>query len=218
MAHERWSRLAPLSGLLFVVVVLVGGPVVTGSTPGAHATASHVIAFYTAHRARERAGVILVALSMIPFVAFAAALRARWRTGRGAEGLSALMLAAAVLAAAGVTVNEGVGYALTDGPSRLSASTAETLNLLSHDLVLTTATGMLSFGVVSGLLVLRARVLPTWLGWSAVVAGLLFVTPIEVVGFAILVVWTSVVAVLLAREAPAPYSSPLSPGVTTPAS
>jgi len=207
-----------LSGLLFAVMVLIGGPVVTGSTPGAHATARHVIAFYNAHRERERAGAILVALSTIPLVAFAAALRARWRTRRGAEGLSALMLAAAVLAAVGVTVNEGVGYALTDGPSQLSASTAETLNLLSHDLVLTTATGMLSFGVVSGLLVVRARVLPVWLGWSAVITGLLFVTPIEVIGFGLLVLWTTVVGVLLAREAPAPYSSPLSPGVTTPAS
>ena len=72
----RWSRYAPLNGVLFVVLVLVGGPVLEGSAPRSGASAAQVIAFYAAHRGRERAGVVVLALAFVAFLFFAAALRA----------------------------------------------------------------------------------------------------------------------------------------------
>jgi hypothetical protein len=201
---DRLSRWTPLAGIVFVVLVIAGGPVLEGSTPGTGSGAAHVIAFYSAHRQRERAGAIVLAFSFVAFLFFAAALRARWRRSPGCEGLAALVLAAASVLVAGQTASEGVAYAITDNPARLAPATAQTLNLLANDLVLTSAVGFLCFGLATGVSILRGTDLPAWLGVMAVVTGILFVTPIEFVGFLLLVAWVLIVSVMLARRAPQP--------------
>jgi hypothetical protein len=62
-----------------------------GSAPGANAGGAEVIAFYTDHRARERAGAIVLGFAFVAFLFFAASLRARWRKHPRAEALSALL-------------------------------------------------------------------------------------------------------------------------------
>jgi hypothetical protein len=198
----RLQRAAPLTGLLFVVLVLIGGPGLEGSTPGAKASGAHVISFFSAHRERERIGVIILALAFVAFLFFAAFLRSRWRSRSGLEGLSALVLAAATVLVVGQSLTEGVGFALTTAPASLSPSSAQTLNLLANDLVVTSAIGFLSFGISAGLAILRGVDLPGWLGWSALLIAVLFVIPpIEFVGFLLLLVWITVVSVLSYRRA-----------------
>ena len=171
MRLDRLARWAPLSGVLFVVLVLAGGPVLEGSTPGASAHSDAVIAFYSVHRSRERAGVFVLAFSFVAFLVFAAMLRSRMRRAPGGEGPAALVLAAATVLVAGQTIGEGVVYALAEAPGRLSAGAAQTLNLLANDLVVTSAVGFLAFGLATGFAILRTGVLAGWLGWSAAVIG-----------------------------------------------
>jgi hypothetical protein len=210
MTLERWARWTPLTGVLFVVLVIAGGPVLAGSTPGARASSASVIAFYSAHRGRERAAAIVLALSFVAFLFFAGTLRARLRRRPGAEGLAALVLAAASVLVVGQSANEGVTYALTEAPGRLSPAAAQVLNLLQNDLVLTSAIGFLAFGLTAGLAIVRAADLPAWLGVSVAVIGILFVVPpIEFAGFILLLVWVLTASViLLRRDAPAPAAPP----------
>jgi hypothetical protein len=198
---ERLSRWSPLTGILFVALVAVGGFGLEGSTPGAGASGAHVIAFYAAHRGRERAGAIVIALALAAFLAFAATLRARWRTAAGTEALAALVLAAATVLATGTAVNASLAYVLTEDPSRMSPATAQTLNLLSNDLLLATAVGAFLFGISAGLAILRGVQLPVWLGWLAFVVAVLFITPAELIGFVLLLVWTVLVSIALIRRA-----------------
>jgi hypothetical protein len=202
---DRLGRWAPLSGVIFVVLVVTGGPLLLGSTPGSSATGRAVVAFYTAHRGRERAGAIVLALAFAAFLFFAATLRARWRGWQGAEGLSATLLVAAGVVVVGQTSDAGVAYALADAPGRLSPATAQTLNLLTNDLVLTSAVGFLAFGITSGIAIVRGVGLPRWLGFGAMLIGLLFVTPLEFVGFILLILWVLVVSALEFRR---PSSDP----------
>lgn len=195
----RWTHWGPLSGLAFCVLVVAGGFGLEQSTPGAKASPTHVIAFYTAHRQRERAGAIVVTFSFIAFLFFSAALRSRWRRRSELEGLSAALLAAATLVVAGQTTATGLVYALTDAPRQLTRSTAQTLNLLKNDLVLTTAAGFFAFALIAAVAILRTRVVPRWLGWTALAIGILFVTPLEFAAFLLLLAWTTTMSVLLLR-------------------
>jgi hypothetical protein len=204
-ARERWSQRVPLAGVLFVVLVIAGGPVLEGSTPNARASSVRVIAFYTAHRDRERAGVFVLAFAFVAFLCFAAVLRARWRRANGSDGIAALVLAAAAVVVVGQSATEGVAYALTEDPAKLSASSAQTLNLLANDFVVTSAIGFLSFGLAAGIAILRGVGLPSWLGWAALVIGILFVVPpIEFAGFLLLLIWVVVVTVITIRRSPTP--------------
>ncbi len=199
---DRWSPRAPLTGLVFVVLVIVGGPVLAGSTPKSGATAAKVISFYTAHRDRERAAAIVLAFAFVAFLFFAATLRARWRRAGAPEGVTALLLAAAGVLVVGESVSAGLSYALGDDPTRLGAAAAQTLNLLANDLVITSAIGFFAFGVGAGLSILAGVGLPRWLGFSALGLAILFVLPpIEFVGFLLLLIWVAIVSVMVYRHA-----------------
>ena len=84
----RWSRWAPLTGIVFVALVVLGGPVGEGSTPGSKATGGRVITFFEAHRSRERLGAILLTLAFVVFVFFAGSLRSYLRRTADVEGLA----------------------------------------------------------------------------------------------------------------------------------
>lgn len=55
---NRLSRLTPLTGLLFAALNIVAIAAVP-KQPNAEATGGHVIAFFTVHRAAERAGDVI---------------------------------------------------------------------------------------------------------------------------------------------------------------
>jgi hypothetical protein len=120
-----------------------------------------------------------------------------------AEALSALLLACATVHVVGQTAGQGIAYALTDAPSHLTRASAQTLNVLSNDLVITTAVGAFMFGLVAGLTILRGVGLPRSLGWLSIVLGVLWVTPLEGIGFFGLLVWVIAVSVLVFRQASA---------------
>lgn len=197
---DRWSRYSPLTGPLFAVLVMVGGPLLAGNAPGTNAGGAEVIAFYTAHRTRERAGAIVLAFAFVAFLFFAASLRARWRAHPRAEALSALLLACATVHVVGQTAESGITYSLTDAPTHLTRSSAQTLNVLANDVVITTAVGAFAFGLVAGLAILRGVGLPRSLGWISIVLGVLWVTPLEAVGFFGLVAWVVVTSLLVTRQ------------------
>jgi hypothetical protein len=41
---------------------------------------------------------------------------------------------------------------------------------------------------------------PAWLGWSAVVIAVLFITPLEFAGFVLLLLWVVAVSILTTRR------------------
>lgn len=200
MKPGRFGGTAPLTGIVFVVLVIIGGPLLAGNTPGPNASGARVIAFYEAHRSRERISAVVLTLAFIVFVFFAGSLRGYLRRQKPAEALSAVLLGGAVLLAAGQTTVSGLGFALSDAPARLAPASAQTLNLLSNDMVLTSSAGFSVFGIASGLAILRAGLLPKWLGWLALAIGIVILTPAEFAAFIAFALWTVVVSISMTRR------------------
>src|SRR5438128_10029764 len=93
---DRWSRLAPLTGIVFVGL-LVATFAVGGSTPGVHATGLKVLSYYKAHHSRQMASAFLGAVGVVFLLFFAAALRTDLRRVERARPLAALGLAGAAV-------------------------------------------------------------------------------------------------------------------------
>jgi hypothetical protein len=75
--------------------------------------------------------------------------------------------------------------------------------MLGNDLVITSAVGFLSFGVVAGVAILRGAALPPWLGWiSIAICSVFVIPPIEFVDFLLFLIWVVVVSVLVTRRTP----------------
>jgi hypothetical protein len=200
---SRWIRWAPLTGVAFIVLVVLGGPVAEGDTPGSKATGAQVVAFFEAHRSRERAGAVLLTLAFVVFLFFAGSLRSYLRRTAALEGLGAVVLAAAAVLVAGQTAGSGLLFALSDSPTHLSSGAAQALNVLSNDMVLTNAAGFCVFGIASGVAILRGADLPNWLGWLAILIGIAVLTPAEFVGVLLLVIWIVSVSILMIRRSDA---------------
>ena len=196
-ADDRWSKLAPLTGVLFAVLTVVA--VITGGeTPNADARPGKVIAYYSTHASEVETSSILIALAFLALVLFGGALRSYLRRAPGAEGPSALVLAGTVLMAVGVFSTAGIEYSLAHELTHFGPEVAQTLNVLSNELFLPILAGAFVFGVSAGIAILRGAALPKWLGWVIIVLGV--VTLFPPIGFFALfgfVLWVIVVSILM---------------------
>jgi hypothetical protein len=74
------------------------------------------------------------------------------------------------------------------------------LNALSNDAVITSTAGLIVFGIAAGLAILGSRRLPRWLGWVAIVMGIVVITPLEGFAFLALVIWMVIVSIIIWRR------------------
>ena len=180
-----------------------------------------MIAYYSTHRSETETSAILFALAFLVLVLFAGSLRSYLRRTSAAEGLSALVLAGAVLMAAGAITGAGVEYALAHRLQHLGPEAAQAVHFLSQELFLPVLAGAFVFALSSGLAILRGAPLPRWLGWVVVVLGIAAIIPPAsfpaLLGF---VIWSVIVSILIYRRTgPAtsalPADVPGPPGVSS---
>ena len=128
------------------------------------------------------------------------------------------MLAGATLLVAGVGIFSGLDLALADVPSRLSPAAAQALNVLNNDMFFLVAAGGCVFGISSGLAILRGARLPKWLGWVAIVIGIISVSPLGFIGFLASMVWTVLVSILMYMRSGVATQAPPAPSAAGAAS
>jgi hypothetical protein len=198
---DRLSRLAPLAGVLFAVLAVVG--IFTGGeTPAAKDPPAKIVAYYATHESEVKTSALLFALAFLVLVLFAASLRSYLRRTPAAEGPSALVLAGSVLIAAGALISSGVEFGLANEIHHLEPQSVQTLDFITEEVAFLPVIGgafLLALG--SGLAILRGARLPKWLGWVAIVLGIAVLIPPasfpSLLGFAI---WSTIVSILMYRR------------------
>ena len=86
----------------------------------------------------------------------------------------------------------------------------QTLSVASSDFFFPFLAGIAIMSFASGICTLRFGGLPKWLGWVAIVIGIVTVTPVGFVGFLAAFIWVLVVSItLFLREGQA--ATPASP-------
>ena len=204
--ESSWERLAPLTGVIFVVIV-VAVFAIGGSTPGHHDSALKVATFYAKHHDKHVTLAFLLAFS-IPFLLFfVSSLRHDLRRAGGTGQLANAAFGGGVLAAAGFGILAFVHYALADAAgSAKTLGTTQVLNVLDNGDFIPVASGLGVLVFAAGLSAVRHGPLPRWLGWIGVVIGVAVFTPAGFFGFLLSGIWLAIVSILLtlARRSPAP--------------
>ena len=194
----------PLSGILFVVIVIFGVVVLGGDTPGSNDPGREVLSYYDAHDVREGVAAFLLAASVPFLVGFAVSLAmALWPApGAGRPVWEIVLIAGSALTAAVILVTAVVHFALTDGATNdASPSALQALNLIDGNTWVGFNAG---FGVMmlgaAGSLIPRVRAY-RWLGWVALVVGIAFFIPFaDFIALLLTLVWILVVSVMLWRS------------------
>ncbi len=198
------KQIGPLTGILFVVLVIVAF-VVGGETPGTDDSAQTIVSFYVDNDSEQSVASALLALACVAFLFFLGSLRRTLRAVAGDEGgLSTVAMLGGLMIVVGASIFAGIGFTLGDAADQLPASAVLTLNALNSDLFFPLAIGTAVFNLGLALAVLRHGGLPRPLGWLALVVGIVGLTPGGFFAFlatGIVVVWASVV---LAQHAAGP--------------
>jgi len=191
------ERLAPLTGLVFSVMLVVTF-FMTGDSPNADASTAKWVRYYSNHDDREIAVSLVAAFAVLFFVWFNGYLRARLRAVEGSPGrLSNTAFGGAILFAMSGLLFIGLDFTAADTVGDVPPVVTQTIGVLDNDLFTPLAVGGGVLMLAIGVLVVRTRALPIWLGWVAVVIGIASVTPVGFIAFLAIILWVAIVSVLL---------------------
>ena len=206
---KRFERLAPLTGVLAVVLWVVGIVVMDSDLPADTATGTEIAAWFD-----QKSGTILLAMSLFgvgsaAFVWFLGTVAARLRSAGGDARLPGIMFVAGSAAIVLVTMAPGSYTAGALGSENLKRAlepgAAEALFVLGQGFFVAGELVAVAYMGAAGLSILRSGLLPAWLGWASLaLAAMLVVNPI---GWAALYLgvplWTLVAGVWLYVRVPA---------------
>jgi hypothetical protein len=198
MSGSRWERFAPLTGVVFFILIAVTFAL-SSDTPDANDSTSDVVSFWSAHDSRLIVASLLGTLAVIFLVWFGASLRSALVRAEAGEGRLSMLAFAGILV---IAITGGIGsslqFAVADSVGDVPAGVTQALSVLSSDFFLPFLAGVALLMFASGLCVLRFGGLPRWLGWAAIVIGIAAVAgPVGFVGFIASLVWVLVVSVTL---------------------
>ena len=213
---KRWSRLAPLTGIVFVGLI-VACVAVSGSTPSDKASGAKVITYFHKHSTAQMVSAYLLAVAAVFGLYFYGALRSYLQRSNEATNLASTMFGGAILFGAAMGIGAGTTASLAHHPTRLSVDAAQALNIVNNELFgYLFAAGLIVTMLSAGLAIVRSKSLPAWLGWSAVVIG---VAPLTYVllwpAFMAAGIWTLIVSVLVYQRAQEPQTIEI-PGARMP--
>jgi hypothetical protein len=204
---------APLTGALFVVLVLVAFIALGGETPEGDASARKVVSFYSDNETKEIIASVVLALATVPLVYFSSLLRERFRATLPGSALPGFAFAAGVVAAGGFLAAAGVHFALADYAEDIQPAAAQAINAIDGDFFLPFSTGVVTLVLASSLAARRSGVLPSWLAWVGIVLFVVAFTPAGFIAFGLSGIWIIWVSILLylRGQAAAPATGPATP-------
>jgi len=216
MLSGSWARYAPLAGILFVAL-LVASIIISGSTPETNDSTVKVVAEWKKNDSEQITGAILSALAIVPFLWFLGSLRSALRTAEGGTGrLSATAFAGGVVLAGFALVDSSIQFAVADSVGDVPPLVTQSLSVLYSDFFFGFPVGVGVFALATGLVILRSRAFPAWLGWTIFILGIIsFAGPIGFFASFLVFAWIVVMSIVLFQRgdvaAPPAPTTPTAP-------
>jgi hypothetical protein len=209
----RWERLAPLTGPLFTVLFAIAF-FVSGETPDVDASGEKVISHYD-EEGKYYVALIALLIGAAAFLFFAAALRNALATNvRTADWLPTVAFGGAIVYTVGLAMFGNSTIALLDAADLGEPQVAQALNISDNDNFFPAITGVAVVLLAAAWCILasRPRPIPAWLGWVALVLGIVaFAGPLGFISFLAFPIWVLVVGILLYRRGTGPHAEPAAP-------
>jgi hypothetical protein len=200
VSQSRLARLAPLSGVLFVGL-LIASFIVGGEVPDSDAPTDEVVSFWIDNDDANIISALLGALAAVSLTWFGGSVRVALRRAEGDPGrLAALAFGGFLFAAVGGSIFSGLQFSAAETAGEVPDEVTQTLSVLNSDMFATFIVGVIIAFLASAVTILRFGGLPRWLGYVAILIAVLGVTPAGFGAFIAAGVWILVVSVLLYQQ------------------
>lgn len=216
---RKYEWLAPLTGVAFVVVLIIGF-LVAGEPPDVKDPPQKIIDHYIDNKDSVQIGVLLEMIAAALLLFFAGYLRKVLRAAPGEGGmLPAVALAGATVMAAGAAFDGMISFVLAESADDIGPAAVQALQALWDNDWPPIALGAAVLLLASGLSIALYGSLPRWLGWVAILLGVVGLTPLGFVAFMGGGLWVLIVSILLTLRARAATQPPApgAPGTAAPA-
>jgi hypothetical protein len=208
MSDRSW--IAALTGLAFMVLAIAGSVIMGDPPDPKDESLQEIVNFYKDNDTEIWIATLIQGAAATLLVFYGGFLRKVLRRAEG-EGhmLSAVVLAGATIVAVGAALDATINIALVEEIDDIQPVAAQALSALWSNDWIVLLVGMQVFMLAAGLSIVRHGALPKWLGWVAILLGLVGMTPAGFVGFIGTGVWIVVTSILLAvRERRASAAPP----------
>jgi hypothetical protein len=194
-SSKTW--VGPMMGVLFLVVAVVAIILVGEGQDATEKSAAEIVDFYDENEDEQFVGSFLVGIATVLFVFFAGWLRMVLRRAEGESGtLSAVSFGGALIFATGAAIVATLNLALADTADDIDPVAVQAVNAIVWDYYIPFIVGVSVFLLASGISIVRHGALPTWLGWVAVVLGVIGATPLGFFALLAGALWILVVSIL----------------------
>lgn len=207
---QRNSRewLVPLTGIAFIVLLAVS-LIVQGSPKGADDGPAAVAKWYLDNKDAAEISSFIGVVGAALLIFFGAYLRKVLEAAEGPGSmLPILALIGVTIVAIGGAIDGMLLFAAAEAADDIPAPEIQTIQAIWDNDFLPFFLGVLVFLWSVGLSVLRSGVLPKWLGWFAIVFGVISLAgPIGFIGALGAAVWIIIASIMLSMRARGPASA-----------
>jgi hypothetical protein len=211
---ERSSRewLVPLTGILFIVLLVVGFAV-QGEPKDATHSPGDIAQWYIDNKDSVQISAFIGTVAAVPLIFFAAYLRTVLAAAEG-EGamLPILVLIGLSIVAVGGAIDNMLLFATAERADDIPATSVQTIQAIWDNDFLPLLLGIMVFLWSVGISVLRSGALPKWMGWAAIVLAV--VSLAGPIGFAAVIgsaIWIIIASIVLTMRARSSTASPAAP-------
>jgi hypothetical protein len=201
---QRNSRewLVPLTGIAFIVLLAVS-LIVQGSPKGADDGPAAVAQWYLDNKDAAEISAFIGVVGAALLIFFGAYLRKVLEDAEGPGSmLPILALIGVTIVAIGGAIDGLLLFAAAEAADDIPAPEIQTIQAIWDNDFLPFFLGVLVFLWSVGLSVLRSGVLPKWLGWFAIVFGVISLAgPIGFIGSLGAAVWIIIASIMLSMRA-----------------
>lgn len=198
--------LLPLTGLAFIVLAIVTF-VIQGEPKSADEPVGEIVDYYVDNKDAIQIASFIGVLASLLLVFFGAYLRKVLQAAAPEEEtLPLLSLIGLVVMTVGFSIDSTILFAIAESAEDIEPTSVQALQALWDNDFIPIAFGLTIFLWSTGISVIRNGALPKWLGWVAILLGIVAFTPLGFAAFAGTALWILVVSILLslrARSAPA---------------
>jgi hypothetical protein len=165
MDNDRFARYGALTGLVSVILIVVGFAAVLPKPPAPDASAASFAAYYSDHKDAIRIATLILSTGLLFYVWFLGSLSSALRSAIGSPRLPTVAFGGGLVGAIFFVVALAAGATAAYRPDETSPELIRTVNDFGLLVAVPASAGFVALFAATALVILRSSALPSWLGW-----------------------------------------------------
>ena len=171
MNDDRYVEYGAATGIVFVVLTLIGFAAVIPTPPDLNAPSQDWASYFLSHHSAIRAGIVILAVAFFFYIWFLGTLTSVLRIASGTPRLPSITLIGGVIGGSCLLVGLAAEAVAAFRPQGVDPLITRALNDIFVLVGVAAIPAFTAFFAATAIVLLRSGAFPAWLGWLTAVAA-----------------------------------------------